>query len=129
MIVKSVAQQHNTVPWPGLKPGPLDQKPNTLTIRLLTTKPERYPIHFQDSIIHPLDNKGLEFINLNKDTFKTCYIPGLLGFFFQLFCGAGASKIYIVTSTKKGYILSGFSFYQISKINNICMYGRQLGLM
>ena len=33
MGVKCLAQEPNTVPWPGLKPGPFDPESSTLTIR------------------------------------------------------------------------------------------------
>ena len=31
MRVKHLAQEHNTVPWPGLEPGPLDLESRALT--------------------------------------------------------------------------------------------------
>ena len=35
MRVKYLAQEHNTVPWPGLEPGPPDPESSALTIRPL----------------------------------------------------------------------------------------------
>ena len=38
MRVKCLAQEHNTMPWPGLEPGPLDPESSALT-----TRPPRLP--------------------------------------------------------------------------------------
>ena len=35
MRVKCLAQEHNTVPWPGLEPGPFNPGSSALTIRQL----------------------------------------------------------------------------------------------
>ena len=37
MGVKCLAQEHNTVPWPGLEPGPFDPEFSALTIRPFDT--------------------------------------------------------------------------------------------
>ena len=39
MRVKCLAQEHNTMTWPGLEPGPLDPESRTLT-----TRPPRLPV-------------------------------------------------------------------------------------
>ena len=46
MGVKCLAQEHNTVPWPGLKPGPFDPESSALTIR-----PPRLPQIISNNIV------------------------------------------------------------------------------
>ena len=53
MRVKCLAQEHNTVPWPRLEPGPLDPESSALNIR-----PLRLPA--QQSIVGKLSVGVLE---------------------------------------------------------------------
>ena len=64
MRVKYLAQEHNAVPRPGLKPGPPDAESSALTIR-----PPRLPISILSSIIKERKCVSRDNTNANIATF------------------------------------------------------------
>ena len=61
MGVKCLAQEHNTVPRPGLEPGPFDPESSALTIR-----PPRLPLPLSGTVIKPLTFVGYDMIITNS---------------------------------------------------------------
>ena len=75
MGVKCLAQEHNTVPRPGLEPGPFDPESSVLTIR---------PPHLPHNLLGSKPNCKKYFLLLIKAK-SVCLLSFFLSFFLSLF--------------------------------------------